>query len=315
MARRLLITAAVAAALVYGTAAVPGAAGAAVVAVGDQNAASFSQPLWTSLGLRNSRVFTPWNVTSDKRERRRLDTWLRLARQAGVKPLVAFNPSRGSRCPSKPCRLPSVRAFRKAFRAFRRRYPRVKNVSPWNEANHRSQPTFKNPRRAAEYFNVVRLLCRGCRIVAADVIDEPNMVSWLRVFKRHAVRPRLWGLHNYRDVNPRGGQITGGTRKLLRAVRGQVWLTETGGIVKFVLPSGSTLFPYDEARARRAVRQTFKIAKRHRRRIKRVYLYHFLAPPPSNRFDAGLVSNGGKARPAYRELRDTLRKQRRYFKP
>jgi hypothetical protein len=85
--------------------------------------------------------------------------------------------------------------------------------------------------------------------------------------------------------------------------------------MKFVLPSGGTLFPYDQGRARKAVRRTFKLARRYRGRIKRLYLYHWRAPDSSNRFDAGLVTSSGVARPGYRELRDTLKKQKRYFKP
>ena len=139
-------------------------------------------------------------------------------------------------------------------------------ISPWNEANHRSQPTFKNPKRAAQYYNVVRANCRGCKIIAADVIDETNMERWLKVFKRTAKKPRIWGLHNYRDTNKRKGQKLGGTKRLLKAVKGQVWLTETGGIVKFVLPNGHTLFPFSESRANRATKRMFALAKRYRSR-------------------------------------------------
>ena len=142
-----------------------------------------------------------------------------------------------------------MRQYTRAFKAFRARWPQVKVVNPWNEANHRSQPTFKNPKRAAQFYNVVRKNCRGCKIVAADVIDEVNMERWLKVFKRTAKKPRIWGLHNYRDTNKRKGQQLGGTKRLLKAVKGEVWLTETGGIVKFVLPNGGTLFPQSESRA------------------------------------------------------------------
>ena len=118
--------------------------------------------------------------------------------------------------------------------SFRARWPRVRTIGVWNEANHRSQPTFRYPEQAARYFNIVRSRCAGCRVVAADVIDETNMERWLKVFRRTAKRPRIWGLHNYRDSNPRRGQRYGGTKLLLKNVRGKVWLTETGGIVRFV---------------------------------------------------------------------------------
>jgi hypothetical protein len=277
------------------------------VGIGEQSASMFTDPLFTDLGIRRARYFPSWNVALKKRERGWLDVWLQQAAAADVEPLISFSQSLGSRCPRRPCKLPSVREYTKAFKAFRKRWPQVKVVSPWNEANHRSQPTFKNPKRAAQYYNVVRARCKGCRIVAADVIDERNMEKWLAVFKRYAKKPKIWGLHNYRDTNLRKGQTTGGTRRLIKAVRGQVWLTETGGLVKFTLPSGGKLFPFSEKRANKAVKRMFYLAKRYRSRIKRLYIYNWQQPRGRNRFDAGLVTNKNKPRPAYRTVRKTLR--------
>ena len=308
MSRKLACLASVAALAACGLAAGSGRAEAAVlVGVADQSPAMFSQPLFTQLQVKRSRIFPPWNVALQRGHARALDAWLNTARAGGIEPLISFSQSVGSRCPRKPCKLPTVREFTRAFRAFRRRWPSVRVVSPWNEANHRSQPTFKNPKRAAQYYNVVRKLCRGCKIVAADVIDERNMERWLSVFRRTAIRPRIWGLHNYKDTNPRRGQQFGGTRRLVRAVRGQIWLTETGGLARFVLPSGGTLFPYSLSRQDRAVRRMFSLAKRYRSRIKRLYIYNWFGQTRRNRFDAGLVNPDGSARPAYNTVRRMLR--------
>lgn len=297
-----------------GFAAAPERSEAAVlVGVGEQDASMFTDPLFTDLGIRRSRYFPSWNVALKEEQAGWLDTWLGAAEAAGVEPLISFNAALGSACPSRPCKLPSVRQYTRAFRAFRERWPRVDVISPWNEANHRSQPTFRNPKRAAQFYNVVRRYCRGCKIVAADVIDEVNMERWLRAFKRTAKRPRLWGLHNYRDTNPRRGQRFGGTARLLRAVKGDVWLTETGGIVKFVLPTGGTLFPKSESRANRATKRMFSLAKRYRGRIKRLYIYHWKQSAADNRFDAGLIRSNGTPRPAYRTVRKQLRT--RFFNP
>ena len=308
MSRKLACLASVAALAACGLAAGSGRAEAAVlVGVADQSPAMFSQPLFTQLQVKRSRIFPPWNVALQRGHARDLDAWLNTARAARIEPLISFSQSVGSRCPRKPCKLPTVREFTRAFRAFRKRWPSVRVVSPWNEANHRSQPTFKNPKRAAQYYNVVRKLCRGCKIVAADVIDERNMERWLSVFRRTAIRPRIWGLHNYKDTNPRRGQQFGGTRRLVRAVRGQIWLTETGGLARFVLPSGGTLFPFSLSRQDRAVRRMFSLAKRYRSRIKRLYIYNWFGQTRSNRFDAGLVNPNGSARPAYNTVRRMLR--------
>ena len=280
---------------------------AVLVGVADQTPAMFSQPLFTQLNVKRSRIFPAWNVALHHGQARALDEWLNAARAAGVEPLVSFSQTLGSRCPRKPCKLPTVREFTRAFRAFRKRWRFVRVVSPWNEANHRSQPTFKNPKRAAQYYNVVRKLCRGCRIVAADVIDETNMERWLSVFRRTAIRPRLWGLHNYRDTNRRRGQKLGGTRRLVKAVKGEIWLTETGGLARFVLPGGGTLFPFSLSRQNKAVKRMFSLARRYRSRIKRLYIYNWFGQTRSNRFDAGLVNVDGTPRPAYNTVMRTLR--------
>lgn len=280
---------------------------AVLVGIGDQDSSMFTDPLFTQLGLKRARYFPSWNVALNATEAGWLDDWLAKAQAAGVEPLISFHVSLGSACPKRPCKLPTVGQYTRAFKAFRARWPQVKVVSPWNEVNHRSQPTFKNPKRAAQFYNVVRANCSGCKIIAADVIDEVNMERWLSVFKKTAKKPRIWGLHNYRDTNPRKGQRFGGTARMLKAVKGEVWLTETGGIVKFVLPTGGTLFPKSESRANKATKRMFALAKRYRSRIKRLYIYHWKQSGTDNRFDAGLVRRNGTARPAYNTVRSQLR--------
>jgi hypothetical protein len=292
-----------------GLAATPEKSDAAVlVGVGDQDAGMFTDPLFSQLGIKKSRYFPSWDVALPRRatEAGWLDQWLNGAAAAGVEPLISFNVNLGSKCPKRPCKLPTVSQYRSAFKAFHKRWPQVKVISPWNEANHRSQPTFKNPKRAAQFYNVVRANCPTCKIIAADVIDEVNMERWLKVFKKTAKRPRIWGLHNYRDTNKRKGQRLGGTKRLLQAVKGDVWLTETGGIVKFVLPDGRTLFPKSESRANRATKRMFYLAKRYRSRIKRLYIYHWKQSSKDNRFDAGLVRLDGTPRPAYFTVKNAL---------
>jgi hypothetical protein len=290
-----------------GLAAAPEKSDAAVlVGVGDQDASMFTDPLFTQLGVKRARYFPSWNVALKPQERVWMDQWITQARNTGTEPLISFYASLGSACPRRPCKLPTVREFTRAFKAFRKRWPDVRVISPWNEANHRSQPTFRHPKRAAQYYNVVRKNCKPCKIVAADVIDEVNMERWLKVFKRTAKKPRIWGLHNYRDTNKRKGQRLGGTKRLLKAVKGDIWLTETGGIVKFVLPNGHTLFPYSEARANRATKRMFELARRYRGRIKRLYIYHWKQSATDNRFDAGLVDRNGSPRAAYFTVRNRL---------
>jgi hypothetical protein len=286
------------------------------VGVADQNASGmFDNPLFRQLEVRKSRVVVPYNVAQRPRDRRLFSAWLSLAKANNIEPLVHFAAPSGSRCShgaASRCRLPTVADYTSAFKAFRKRYPQIRVIGVWNEANVRSQPTFKDPKRAAQFFNVVRRNCAGCQIVAADVLDDPNMVRWLTVFKRNAHGARIWGLHNYRDTNPRRGQLTGGTRRLLNAVPGQVWLTETGGLAKFVLPNRRTLFPFSESRQNSAIKRMFRLASRYQSRIKRLYIYNWRAPVARARFDSGLIrhnniTNLKSARPAYFTVRRYLR--------
>ena len=286
-------------------AALPAAASAAPVTVGlgDQSWNVFGDQNFQKLGLKRVRVVTPWNVALSTGDRAWLDEYLADVQTAGIEPLVSFGAAAGSRCPAKPCKLPTTAQFDRAFRAFRARWPWIRTLSVWNEENHRSQPTFRYPEQAARYFNVVKKRCRGCRIVAADVLDDPNMVRWITRFRTVARGPRIWGLHNYRDGNPRPGQRYGGTKLLVKTVPGKIWLTETGGIVKFVLPDGHTLFPYSEKRANTAIGRVLRLARANRRRVQRLYVYHWRQDLYGlNRFDSALIRDDGMPRPSYYTL-------------
>ena len=124
------------------------------------------------------------------------------------------------------------------------------------------------------------------------------MTRYVRQYRRHLDgEPAIWGLHNYADTNR---FRTRGLRDLLRTVRGDVWLTETGGIVKL-----GRSFPRDEQRAARSITFTLKLARDHTR-VKRVYLYNWTAARPADRFDSGLIAPDGTARPGYDALREGL---------
>jgi hypothetical protein len=271
------------------------------VGISDEDPQTFSDPRFKALGIRYARVITPWNALET--EPQRLDAWLQAARAAGVDPLVAFNHARSDACPARPCTLPSVAAYGAQMRAFHLKYPWVRTISPWNEANHSSQPTGRNPKRAAQYYNVVRSICHGCTIVAADALDSPNLAHWLTTFRKFARgKPRVWGLHNYTDTNRFRST---GTKTMLRLVKGQVWLTETGGIVSFTTTSGKVALRPNLTRARRAIDYLFRLA-RLAPRITRVYVYQWRKTGIGDRFDAGLVSPNGAPRPSLFALRRQL---------
>lgn len=292
----------IAAAVLVALAAAPASAShTAVIGIGDQKPETFQEPLFKQLGVKRTRLFTPYDsIFTNPAE---LDRWIRGAQAAGLEPLISFEKPSGMICPGSGCRPVSVSAYTRAFRAFRAKYPEIRSISPWNEANSGTQPTGRNPRYAALYNNVVRRYCSGCRIVAADLLDISNMRRYIASFKRSArgnARLRIWGLHNYGDVNR---FRTTGTRTLLRE-GGKIWLTETGGLVTFRTADGRTAFPASEARATRAI--TYLLGPLRRlggSKIDRIYLYNWRPlATGTDRFDAGLVRADGSARPTYNVL-------------
>jgi hypothetical protein len=265
-----------------------------VLGIGEQGSAMFSDERFKALGIDRARLVTAYDSANVRFERELVDAWLAAARRAGVEPFIAFWHSRVD-----PRRLPSVAEFRSAFRAFRARYPEVRLYSAWNEPNHPREPTRGAPRRAAEYFDVVRSECPRCTVVAGDLIDLRGMGRYLAEYRRGLDgAPRLWGLHNYADANRFRDS---GLRELLATVPGDVWLTETGGLVRL-----GEAFPHDEQRAARAVAFVLRLAARYDR-VKRLYLYNWTASQPAERFDSGLMGRDGRPRPAYEVLRGAVR--------
>jgi hypothetical protein len=262
--------------------------------ISDQNPLTFSDPLFVPLRIHQARFVVPWDAIYSMPGY--LDDWLQAAQRASIQPLVAFEHRLSDRCPGYPCTAPTIPQYLSAFRAFRARYPWVHMFSPWNEANHQTQPTWHAARRAAQYYNAVRSACAGCRIVAADVLDESNMARWLRTFKRYAKAPTLWGLHNYRDANR---FRTIGTKTLLRTVKGQIWLTETGGISAFTTSKGKVALPWDPARAARSMRFLFqRLVRLSPTRITRAYIFNWRGRTTET-FDSALLNPDGTVRPVY----------------
>ena len=265
------------------------------VGISDQQWTTLVDPLADWLGFERARVIAPWDVALH--ESRAFDDWLQWAGWSGVEPLVSFERAGDGR-------LPSAAEYRAAFAAFRRRWPEVTTVSVWNEANHPGQPTANRPDAAAAYYRAVVEVCPSCRVLAGEVVDIPGMTSWLQRFQEAlGSRPRLWGLHNYGDVTRLRDDAT---LQMLRTVDGDVWLTETGGLVRFELPDGTIRWPEDEARARAAIEYGFALADAHAERIPRMYLYNWREAAAS-RWDSGLISPGGRLRPGFWAVAERLR--------
>jgi Glycosyl hydrolase catalytic core len=278
------------------------------VGLGEQRATMFDSARWQSLGLKRVRYIVPWNWNRGAGSRAAVTAYMNRARAAGQQVLVAFSAAGGCYVDghyskARRCRAPSRKAFRTSFRAFDDAFPWVRTYSAWNEVNHVSQPTYRKPRLAVRYYDVLRKDARTRRfkVMAADVLDTSNLRSYVRKFLRRAKgHPRLWGLHNYQDVNYKSSRDT---RRMLATVRGQVWLTETGGIVRF---AGSRLDKYSPKRAANRTKYMFKLARKYSRKraglrskVTQLFVYKWYGEARGARFDAGLVSPSGTPRKAY----------------
>ena len=276
------------------------AGNAPLVGIGDNNAPMFSDPNYRALGLKIARRIVPYDFWQDPTQLADLHAWVDGAVADNVQPLISLEHSYVN-----VTKLPSIPEYTKSIQYLLANFPAVRTISPWNEANHVSQPTYKNPKRAAQYYNTVRSLCPGCTIVAADVLDQPNMLPWVKTFLKTAKQPKIWGLHSYGDSNKNIPWNKSATKKLLAAVPGNIWLTEVGGIVAFKFN-----FPYNEQRAATSTTKALNIAMQSKR-IQRVYLYCWYgvddntatAPYP---WDSGFVSIGHVPRPAYNALASWL---------
>jgi hypothetical protein len=286
----------------------------------------FDSPLFADLGAKQARVVTSWNVmTSGDDELGRLTQYLNAAQAHGVEPLVSFEHARGdaSRCKQrdkrKPqCKLPSARAYEKNFKLFRAAFPQATVISPWNEANHFTQPTWKSPKAAARFTDIAARNCRGCTIVAADILDQADSmtasrptfgktVQYVKQMRKYLKTKRtVCGVHNYSDVNRFRDT---GTKAIIRALGcKQIWLTETGGLYRF----GSFWTKKTKKGCKtnaacqlKATKYMFTLARKNPK-IKRVYNYTFFGNV-TPRFDAGIVDiKTGRTRPAFTELKKHL---------
>ena len=278
--------------------ALPAPAGAQTVGFpeigfGEQSSGIFYSQHWRALGLKDARLLIGWDALNYDWQRKEIDGWMKAARRQDARVLIAFSRSRTY---ARRKVLPSPKLYGQQVRRFMKRYPDVRAFIAWNEANHCSQPTCHKPELAAAYFDELTKACGECDVVAADVLDTSDMHEWIRDFKKAAKhKPKIWGLHNYIDANR---FRTAGTRKLLEITSGDVWFTETGGLVRRSKTS-PIKFPDSPAHAAKATEWVLRKLARLSPRVKRIYLYHWEDAGPTATWDSALLDRRGRPRPAY----------------
>ena len=162
-----------------------------------------------------------------------------------------------------PTKMPNIRTYEQDTRKFMKDFPNVHQYQPWDETNRGnvrySYEKYNSPTavESAEYYKALRHVCPKCTILGLDILDQNAVgptIQYISEFKTEIRRlrmpmPTLWGLHNYSDTNRFSSERT---RAILKVVSGDIWLTETGGIVKFggAFPNSARRRP--EARGERA---------------------------------------------------------------
>ncbi len=304
----LLLALALAAALLAAPSALGGAAKAPrahasasyLTGVGDEQAAMFSSPLWQQLHSKIVRYIAPYDAANHADDMGRARNWIAQAEASHQQVLVAFYHSEHT-----PTKLPSVSSYQKAVAKFVKAFPKVRQYQSWNEANRGNlKGSFSSPSAgaSARYYQALKRVCSGCTVIGLDVLDANTINGTLRyvaAFKSEVkhlrtVMPSIWGLHNYSDLNRLQSWRT---REISKAMGGQVWLTETGGIVQFK-PSFTNKNGSGLSRASKVLKYMFNVAASNPR-IKRLYIYNWIGGNTRTRFDAGLMNAHNQPRPGY----------------
>lgn len=276
------------------------AAASYLTGIGDEQGEMFGNPLWQQLHTKIVRYIAPYDAVAHSYSLDRAKLWIHEAEAHHQQVLVAFYHSEYT-----PLRMPSVAQYKHDVQKFVKLFPHVRQYQSWDEANRGYIPgALASPSAvaAAQYYQALIRVCHGCTAIGLDVLDQANISSTLEYiseFKREigrlrTIMPKIWGLHDYSDINRLESWRT---RELTRALGGQVWLTETGGIVQF---AGS--FPNKHGsgltRAARVLKYMFAVAGSSPQ-IKRLYIYDWTGGNASTRFDAGLTNAHDKPRPGY----------------
>jgi hypothetical protein len=271
-----------------------------LIGIGNESPAMFANPLYTQLHTKIVRYIAPYDAVAHPYSLDKAIVFIRDAEALHEQVLVAFYHSEYT-----PTKLPGLSAYQHDVERFVKLFPHVREYQSWDEANRgneRGQWSSPSAVQAAKYYQALLRVCRGCTVIGLDVLDsyyiQPTL-QYIAEFKREIYRletimPTIWGLHNYSDVNRLEGWRTS---DLVRALGGQVWLTETGGIVQF-----GNDFPNKHGsgltRAAKVLKFMFAVAAAHPQ-IKRMYIYDWNGGTASTRFDAGLTNAHEQPREGY----------------
>jgi len=276
------------------------AASSYLTGIGDEYLSMFHEPLFEQLHTKIVRYIAPYDAVAHPYSLTQAGAFIQTAEAAHEQVLVAFYHSEYT-----PTKLPSVATYQRDVQKFVKLFPHVRQYQSWDEENRGNiAHVLASPSASASarYYQALIRVCKGCTVIGLDILDAAEIgptVQYISEFKREigrlrTIMPTIWGLHNYSDINRLESWRT---RDLVHDLGGQVWLTETGGLVQFgnAFPNrnGSGL-----TRAARVLKYMFAVAASHAS-IKRLYIYDWTGGNSRTRFDAGLMNAHDQPRAGY----------------
>ena len=284
------------------------------IGIGDDKVDMFSDPKFLALGIRDVRYDVSWDALTVPSQRQQATRWLDAAHAHGLSVLLTIDHSkrviwkwetvgkhRKHVAISQSRVLPTVSQYMAQFRAFRAHFPWVTEFVTWDETNYYGEATWNHESLVVEWWKAMQAACPKCTILAAELLDTDTheaipMTTWARSFIKDAgTQPKYWGLNNYEDANH---LQTVRTRGLLAAVKGNIWLAETGGIVGRP-GTKDPGFPQNAAHAALADQFLIQRIGALSPRIQRIYFYEWDARTKSDNWDTAIISSTGAPRESY----------------
>ena len=291
--------------LVAGAVAAPAATAAPPqIGLADQNASAYDNPLFLQMGIKYGRVTIPWDAALRGGFRRNdADSVINAMKAHGIEPLAVI----GSRNSGKP--TPST--YKKGITALIKRYPTVRYWAPWNEVNLTAS-TRRDPKKVAGWTKTLRAACRKaparCTVTSPTMLDDASIDSWFKSYLRYlpaSQRPRIWLMHNYMDANRFQVRYGKGFLQSAKAKRAQVWIVETGGLIKGTGKNARKWKKGETQQVKVFDWLTGPLARRYPV-ITRIYIYQWQAPARGN-WDSGIVSPSGQPRAVYQTIVNYLK--------
>ncbi len=273
------------------------AASAATFGYGDNRPDMFSDPRWKALPIKDARRTVDFDVQKYPDKLAQLDSWFAAATAAGANPIIAIDRSWSA---GQEKKKPTVAQYTALIKFLKGRYPSMKTLIPWNEANYILQPTVRNPKLAFQFWQAAKKECKGCTVTSPALLagGTGTAKNFIPQFKKLAKgKVKIWAVHVYGDQNRFSDK---GLKDLEKQLPGSLWITETAAWVKF---GDSPKWKYDEARAAKVIDYIFKSLKKHPR-VKKAMFWQWKGDvsPQTARWDSGVLNFDGTERAGYASL-------------